>query len=102
MSLDPRYAGYALSFLGAALFSTKAIFVKLAFADRVDAALMVAWRMIFALPFYLAIGAWAVSERGAAGAPPPEPVLFTLKKERRRGDSGPLQRVVSHRKSIWR
>lgn len=78
MSLDPRYAGYALSFLGAALFSTKAIFVKLAFADRVDAALMVAWRMIFALPFYLAIGAWAWSERRAAGAAPPEPRTIML------------------------
>lgn len=64
--------GYALSFLGAALFSTKAIFIKLAFQDRVDAALMVAWRMIFALPFYIAIGWWALAKRRQEGLPEPE------------------------------
>lgn len=63
--------GYALSFLGAALFSTKAIFIKLAFQDRVDAALMVAWRMIFALPFYLAIGWWALAKRRERGLTDP-------------------------------
>lgn len=66
-----RYTGYALSFLGAALFSTKAIFIKLAFQDRVDAALMVAWRMIFSLPFYLAIGWWALRQRRAQGLDDP-------------------------------
>ena len=68
MHISPRTTGYALAFLGAALFSTKAIFIKLAFQDRVDAALMVAWRMIFALPFYVAIGAWAWSQRRARSA----------------------------------
>jgi drug/metabolite transporter (DMT)-like permease len=72
MHISPRTTGYALAFLGAALFSTKAIFIKLAFQDRVDAALMVAWRMIFALPFYVAIGAWAWAQRRAQGLPPPE------------------------------
>lgn len=70
-SSSSRWVGYALSFLGAALFSTKAIFIKLAFQDRVDAALMVAWRMIFALPFYLAIGWWAHQKRRAQGLPDP-------------------------------
>lgn len=72
MSSKSRYIGCALAACGAALFSTKAIFIKLAYQDRVDAALMLAWRMIFALPFYLAIGWWAVQRRRAEGAPPIE------------------------------
>ena len=78
MSSKSRYIGYALSACGAALFSTKAIFIKLAYQDRVDAALMLAWRMIFALPFYLAIGWWAVQRRRAEGAPPVEARTIAL------------------------
>lgn len=66
-----RYAGYLLAGLGAALFSTKAIFIKLAYQDQVDAALMLAWRMIFSMPFYAAIGVWAYAQRRAKGEPPP-------------------------------
>lgn len=72
MLQNPRYVGYALAFIGAALFSTKAIFIKLAYQDRVDAALMLAWRMIFAMPFYAVIGAWAYGKRRDAGLPPPD------------------------------
>ncbi|MEZ5900838.1 MAG: DMT family transporter [Hyphomicrobiaceae bacterium] len=72
MSSRSRYIGYALSACGAALFSTKAIFIKLAYQDRVDAALMLAWRMIFSMPFYAAIGWWALQRRRAEGAPPVE------------------------------
>ncbi|HMN37859.1 MAG TPA: DMT family transporter [Hyphomicrobium sp.] len=67
MSSRSRFIGYALAACGAALFSTKAIFIKLAYQDRVDAALMLAWRMIFALPFYAAIGWWAMQRRRAEG-----------------------------------
>lgn len=72
MSSKSRYIGYALSACGAALFSTKAIFIKLAYQETVDGALMLAWRMIFALPFYLAIGAWALRKRRASGQAPPD------------------------------
>ncbi len=65
-------AGYILAATGAALFSTKAIFIKLAFTEEVDAALMLAWRMIFALPFYLTIGAYAWAQRIARGEAPPD------------------------------
>lgn len=73
-----RYTGYALAAAGAALFSTKAIFVKLAFQDRLDASLLLAWRMIFALPFYVAIGIWAAGKRRARAESPPSArtVLF--------------------------
>lgn len=48
--------GSLITFAGAILFSTKAIFVKLAFAaTHTDAITLLALRMVFALPFYLAI-----------------------------------------------
>lgn len=49
-------SGFVISFIGAVLFSTKAIFVKLAFAETdTDAITLLALRMVFALPFYLAV-----------------------------------------------
>ncbi len=48
--------GFILTFIGAILFSTKAIFVKLAFANTdVDAISLLALRMVFAVPFYIGI-----------------------------------------------
>lgn len=67
-----RLAGYGCAALGAAFFSTKAIFIKLAFQDQVDAALMLAYRMLFATPFFVAIGIWAYAKRRAKGEPPPD------------------------------
>lgn len=49
--------GSILSFLGAIIFSTKAIFVKLAYQYEVDSVSLVMLRMLFALPFFLFI-AW--------------------------------------------
>jgi len=66
-----RLAGYGCAALGAALFSTKAIFIKLAFAEQTDAALMLAYRMLFATPVFVAVGAWAYAKRRAKGLPPP-------------------------------
>ena len=52
------YNGFLISLAGAILFSTKAIFVKLAFKGTgVDAVTLLALRMLFALPFYL-LAAW--------------------------------------------
>lgn len=62
--------------MGAALFSTKAIFIKLAYQEQVSATLMLAWRMIFALPFFAGVGAWA------------------LMQKRRRGEAAPTARDV--------
>jgi drug/metabolite transporter (DMT)-like permease len=53
------------------LFSTKAVFVKLAYLERADASLMLAWRIIIALPIFAAVGFLAWRVRRAAGAPPP-------------------------------
>jgi drug/metabolite transporter (DMT)-like permease len=46
--------GFLIAFIGAILFSTKAIIVKKAFADvHVDALTLLTIRMVFSLPFYL-------------------------------------------------
>lgn len=48
------FTGFLITFIGAVLFSTKAIIVKKAFgAIRTDALTLLTLRMIFALPFYL-------------------------------------------------
>ena len=50
-------SGFFIAFIGAIFFSTKAILVKLAYADTpVDAVTLLTLRMAFALPFYIAIG----------------------------------------------
>jgi drug/metabolite transporter (DMT)-like permease len=55
--------GFIISLLGAIFFSTKAIFVKLAFAaTHVDAVTLLSLRMLFSLPFYL-FAAWLVSRK---------------------------------------
>jgi drug/metabolite transporter (DMT)-like permease len=58
MTAQQKLWGYGLTALGAALFSTKAIFIKLAFRDEVNATLMLAWRMIFSMPLFLLVGVW--------------------------------------------
>ena len=56
-------AGFLISLTGAILFSTKAIFVKLAFKSTgVDAVTLLSLRMLFSLPFYL-FAAWLVSRK---------------------------------------
>ena len=52
--------GYLYAGAGAALFSTKAIFIKLAYMEVANAALMLALRMAMALPFFVAVGLYAV------------------------------------------
>src|SRR5882724_4181278 len=60
------WIGYALACIGATLFATKAIIVKLAYAEGVDAETLLAVRMILSLPVYLVIGMHALmpSRRG--------------------------------------
>jgi drug/metabolite transporter (DMT)-like permease len=51
-----KWLGYALCATGATLFSTKAIFIKLAYREETNATLFVAWRMIFSTPIFALIG----------------------------------------------
>jgi drug/metabolite transporter (DMT)-like permease len=57
-------AGFIITFIGAVLFSTKAVMVKKAFADiKVDAVSLLAVRMLFSLPFYLVIGFYKTNQQ---------------------------------------
>ena len=63
--------GYSLVAAGSALFASKAIFIKLAYMERYDALLILAWRMVFALPVFVVVGAIEVGRRKAEGKPMP-------------------------------
>jgi drug/metabolite transporter (DMT)-like permease len=69
-SHQAKWIGYALTALGATLFSTKAIFIKLAYRDEVNATLLVAWRMIFATPIFIVIGLIAYTMQTKSNTPP--------------------------------
>jgi len=51
--------GLALASLGAIAFSGKAIIVKLAYRHGVDAVTLIMFRMLFALPLFVALAWWA-------------------------------------------
>ena len=61
--------GYALVGIGAALFSSKAIFIKLAYAESPDAPKVLAFRMIVSLPFFVGIGLYAYQRRSKTELP---------------------------------
>jgi drug/metabolite transporter (DMT)-like permease len=57
--------GFLISFTGAILFSTKAIFVKLAFrSTHTDALTLLTLRMLLSLPFYLVAAFWGSRQEG--------------------------------------
>jgi drug/metabolite transporter (DMT)-like permease len=64
-------SGYLYAGAGAALFSTKAIFIKLAYMEQANAALMLALRMAVALPFFVGVGIYAVYQLRQNGKPLP-------------------------------
>jgi len=53
--------GVSFAVLAAVGFSAKAILVKMAYFDRVDAITLLALRMVFAAPFFVAAALWARS-----------------------------------------
>ena len=61
------WIGYLWAALGAALFSTKAIIIKLAYAEAINTETLLALRMALSVPIYAVIGAIAVRERLARG-----------------------------------
>jgi drug/metabolite transporter (DMT)-like permease len=63
--------GYVFAAIGALLFSTKAVIIKLAYQDPIDAETLLALRMLMALPFYLAIGGLSVRDRVVKSEPLP-------------------------------
>ena len=55
----PALSGLFLAAAGAIAFSGKAIIVKLSYLYGVDAVTVIMYRMLFALPFFIAMGLWA-------------------------------------------
>jgi drug/metabolite transporter (DMT)-like permease len=67
------FAGFVITFMGAVLFSTKAVIVKKAFYDtHIDAVSLLAVRMAFSLPFYLGVAFFAGSQK--------DNILFTRRQ----------------------
>lgn len=64
--LSGRAAGILMATLGAVLFSAKAIVVKFTYRYGIDAVTLIAFRMLFAMPFFAAV-AWHQSRRAARG-----------------------------------
>jgi drug/metabolite transporter (DMT)-like permease len=52
-------AGYVYAMLGAIAFSGKGILIKLSYLYKVDAMTLIMYRMLFALPFFLAMAFYA-------------------------------------------
>ncbi|MEM9991655.1 MAG: EamA family transporter [Bacteroidota bacterium] len=63
MLVNQQYLGILWCFLGAVLFSVKAIFVKLAYAYEVDSVSLLTLRMLFSLPLFLLMAYFANRER---------------------------------------
>lgn len=59
------FLGVVFALLAAVGFSAKAIFVKLAYVDHVDAVTLLALRMVFAAPFFLGVAIWAQIQHAA-------------------------------------
>jgi drug/metabolite transporter (DMT)-like permease len=55
----PALSGLLLAAAGAVAFSGKAIIVKLSYVYGVDAVTVIMYRMLFALPLFIAMGLWA-------------------------------------------
>jgi len=55
----PVWPGLALASIGAIAFSGKAIIVKLAYRQGVDAITLIMYRMLFALPLFMLLAWWA-------------------------------------------
>lgn len=61
-----RAAGVAMAIAGVVCFSLRPIFIKLAYGIVVDPITLLALRMVFSLPFFLAAAAWVGRDRRRA------------------------------------
>jgi len=65
----PALSGLFLAAAGAIAFSGKAIIVKLSYRYGVDAVTVIMYRMLFALPLFIAMGLWAERQASARANP---------------------------------
>ena len=55
-AVSAQALGIFLALLGAALFATKGIIIKLALADGIDTLTTLAWRQVVAVPVFVTVG----------------------------------------------
>jgi drug/metabolite transporter (DMT)-like permease len=72
---NAQWLGLALALLGAGLFATKGIVIKLAMLENVDAVTTLTWRMIVAVPIFVTVGVLGYRRKLAARAADAPPVL---------------------------
>ncbi|CAK0776421.1 Permease [Gammaproteobacteria bacterium] len=59
-----QWVGVSFALLAAIGFSAKAILVKLAYLDTVDAVTLMALRMVFSVPFFMVVAWWVQGNHG--------------------------------------
>jgi drug/metabolite transporter (DMT)-like permease len=72
-AVSAQALGIFLALLGAALFATKGIIIKLALADGIDTLTTLAWRQVVAVPVFVTVGVLGYRRRlreAPAGAAP--------------------------------
>lgn len=67
--IAPRPLGFLLATVGAVLFACKAIVVKFTYRYGIDAVTLIAFRMMFSIPFFGYV-AWREARRAARGEQP--------------------------------
>lgn len=74
-ALSPKMLGMLLILVGTACFAAKGIVIKLAYREGISAEPLLALRMLFALPFYIAIAIWV---QGQSATPLTRPLWIKL------------------------
>lgn len=63
--LSAHKIGLLCAFFATCLFSTKGIFIKLAYQYGVDSITLMTYRMLLSLPFYMAVFVWMIRKKPA-------------------------------------
>ncbi len=61
--VPPPLTGYVLAASGAILFASKGVIIKIAYAEGLDAVTLLALRMLFSAPVFVAVAVWSARRR---------------------------------------
>ncbi len=75
-AISTQALGIFFALLGAALFATKGIIIKLALADGIDTLTTLAWRQIVAVPVFVTVGVLAYRRKRRDAPAGAAPVLY--------------------------
>ena len=67
--LSAHKIGLLCAFFATCLFSTKGIFIKLAYQYGIDSITLMTYRMLLSLPFYIAVFVWMLRKNPALSSP---------------------------------